>query len=84
MNAVDIERLLRGQLEQMDADARALRADGHVKLAERCEREAARARRRLERSQAGMADRRAAADESGDEMLRGLIAELERRFSRYL
>lgn len=84
MNAVDIERLLRGQLEQMDADARALRADGHVKLAERCEREAARARRRLERAQAGMADRRAAADESGDEMLRGLIAELERRFSRYL
>lgn len=77
----DIERMMRGQLEQMDADARTLRADGHVKLAERCEREAARARRRLERALAGMPARRAAADARAGEMLCDVIAELDRRLA---
>lgn len=81
MNADEIERMLRAQLDQMDETERTLRADGHEKLADRCASQNAKMRRKVERALAELPDRMAAADARAGEMLGDLIAELEQRLA---
>ncbi|WP_238914235.1 hypothetical protein [Achromobacter insolitus] len=77
MNADEIGRTLRVQLETLNRDEQAARAGGNKKLADQC----ATMRRKLERTLAELPGRMEAADARNDEMLRDLLTELERRLA---
>ncbi|UVS96359.1 hypothetical protein [Burkholderia glumae] len=73
------ERVTREQLDRLDEMARDLRAGGHVKEAERTEREASHARRRAERELAALPAKLDVTDSTFDDAFGDLLAELERR-----
>ncbi|MBR8225757.1 hypothetical protein [Burkholderia ambifaria] len=75
------ERFAREQLDRLGEIARDLRACGHVKEAEHAEREASRARRRVERDLEALPVKLDATDARLSESLSDLLAELERRLA---
>jgi len=72
----------RDQLATLEKDAQLLRSGGHVKEAERAEREVVRARQRAERLLASLPAKLDASDARLASSVDELIAEIERNLAR--